>query len=79
MTVVNVKTLGRQDGHRFDFGGLAVHWKIDGAETDGRFSVVHHPIAPRALCAPLVDARTLPQCLGRSRLQHGLTSSAEIS
>ena len=37
----------------FDFGGLGVRWKVDAAETDRRFSVVHHPIAPRALAAPL--------------------------
>ena len=37
----------------FDFGGLGVRWKIDGNASDGRFSVVHHPIAPRALAAPL--------------------------
>ena len=37
----------------FDFGGLGVAWKIDGAATSGNFSVVHHPLAPRALAAPL--------------------------
>lgn len=37
----------------FDFGGLGVDWKIDGAETGRRFSIVHHPMAPRALAAPL--------------------------
>jgi mannose-6-phosphate isomerase-like protein (cupin superfamily) len=37
----------------FDFGGLGVSWKIDGRDTGSRFSVVHHPIAPRALAAPL--------------------------
>lgn len=37
----------------FDFGGLGVAWKIESASSDGRFSVVHHPIAPRALAAPL--------------------------
>ena len=37
----------------FDFGGLGVDWKIDGAETGGRFSIVHHPMAPHALAAPL--------------------------
>jgi mannose-6-phosphate isomerase-like protein (cupin superfamily) len=37
----------------FDFGGLGVQWKIDAGETGRRFSVVHHPIAPRALAAPL--------------------------
>jgi mannose-6-phosphate isomerase-like protein (cupin superfamily) len=37
----------------FDFGGLSVRWKVDGNQTGGRFSVVHHPIAPHALGAPL--------------------------
>lgn len=37
----------------FDFGGFGVFWKIDGADTGGRFSVVHHTIAPRTLAAPL--------------------------
>lgn len=41
------------EGDSFDFGGLGVDWKVDGADSDGRFSVVHHPIAPRALAAPL--------------------------
>lgn len=40
-------------GAVFDFGGLGVHWKIDAPDTGGRFSVVHHPLAPRALAAPL--------------------------
>jgi mannose-6-phosphate isomerase-like protein (cupin superfamily) len=40
-------------GAKFDFGGLGVHWKIDGEAAGGRFSVVHHPLAPRALAAPL--------------------------
>jgi mannose-6-phosphate isomerase-like protein (cupin superfamily) len=40
-------------GESFDFGGLGVEWKLDGPLSDGRFSVVHHPIAPRALAAPL--------------------------
>jgi len=41
------------EGDFFDFGGLGVRWKIEGAPSDGRFSVVHHPMAPRALAAPL--------------------------
>jgi mannose-6-phosphate isomerase-like protein (cupin superfamily) len=40
-------------GESYDFGGFGVHWKIEGAPSQGRFSVVHHPIAPRALAAPL--------------------------
>jgi mannose-6-phosphate isomerase-like protein (cupin superfamily) len=41
------------DRSSFDFGGLGVHWKIDGPQTRGQFSIVHHPIAPHALAAPL--------------------------
>jgi quercetin dioxygenase-like cupin family protein len=37
----------------FDWGGAGVNWKINGSETGERFSVVHHPIAPRTLVAPL--------------------------
>ncbi|WP_348177959.1 cupin domain-containing protein [Gaiella sp.] len=36
-----------------ELGGLGIVWKIEGAEADERFSVVHHPLAPRALAAPL--------------------------
>jgi mannose-6-phosphate isomerase-like protein (cupin superfamily) len=38
---------------RVDLGGLGIVWKIEGAEAGERFSVVHHPLAPRALAAPL--------------------------
>src|SRR5690606_42105094 len=40
-------------GEVADFGGLGVEWKIDGGDTAGQFSIVHHPIAARALAAPL--------------------------
>ena len=40
-------------GEAVDFGGFGVEWKIDGADAEGRFSVVHHPTAPRTLAAPL--------------------------
>lgn len=40
-------------GDLFDRNGFGFHWKIDGSQTDGRFSVVHHPMAPRILAAPL--------------------------
>ncbi len=40
-------------GEFFDFGGFGVGWKINGADSDGHFSVVHHPIAPFTLAAPL--------------------------
>jgi mannose-6-phosphate isomerase-like protein (cupin superfamily) len=45
--------IGSSKGDFFDFGGLAVRWKVEGSASEKRFSVVHHPIAPRALAAPL--------------------------
>ncbi len=40
-------------GARHIFGAFGVQWKIDSVDSGGRFSVVHHPIAPRSLVAPL--------------------------
>jgi mannose-6-phosphate isomerase-like protein (cupin superfamily) len=40
-------------GESFDFGGFGVRWKISGGQTDGRLAIVHHPLAPHALAAPL--------------------------
>ncbi len=40
-------------GEHVEIGGLGIVWKIEGADADERFSVVHHPLAPRALAAPL--------------------------
>ena len=51
--MTNALTVGPSEKESFDFGGLSVCWKVDGNQTGGRFSVVHHPIAPRALAAPL--------------------------
>ena len=45
--------IAAEQGDAFDFGGLGVQWKIDGVDTGERFAVVHHPLAPRALAAPL--------------------------
>ncbi len=40
-------------GVRADLGGVGIDWKIDGLHSEQRFSVVHHPLAPRTLAAPL--------------------------
>jgi len=45
--------ISSDDGDAVDLGGLGVHWKIGGPDTGDRFAVVHHPIAPRSLAAPL--------------------------
>ena len=49
-TSITIPADGRES---VDLGGIGVTWKIAGAETAERFSVVHHPLAPRALAAPL--------------------------
>jgi mannose-6-phosphate isomerase-like protein (cupin superfamily) len=50
---MGVKSVLPGGGESFDFGGLGVSWKIDGIDTGQGFSVVHHPMAPKALAAPL--------------------------
>jgi mannose-6-phosphate isomerase-like protein (cupin superfamily) len=40
-------------GEQFDTGRLGTHWKINGSQTGGGFSVVHHQLPPRTLAAPL--------------------------
>jgi len=50
---MGVKIIPPDGGESFDFRGLGVHWKIDGPDIGHRFAVVHHPLAPRALGAPL--------------------------
>jgi mannose-6-phosphate isomerase-like protein (cupin superfamily) len=52
-TRVDTITIPRDGGDHVELGGLGVVWKIEGAATEGRFSVVHHPLEPRALAAPL--------------------------
>lgn len=52
-SLTNVTVLDMNQAQSFDFGGLVVKWAIDGPDTGSRFAVVHHPIAPRALAAPL--------------------------
>jgi mannose-6-phosphate isomerase-like protein (cupin superfamily) len=49
-TSITIPPGGRES---VDLSGLGIVWKIEGAETGERFSIVHHPLAPRALAAPL--------------------------
>ena len=46
-------TVSLHEGDFFDFCGLGVCWKIEGAHSGRRFAVVYHTIAPHALAAPL--------------------------
>jgi mannose-6-phosphate isomerase-like protein (cupin superfamily) len=47
---VTIPPEGRES---YDYGGFGVVWKIDGADSEQRFSIVDHPLAPRELAAPL--------------------------
>jgi len=47
------RVLGPRDGRAGFLGSIGVRFMIDGAEADERFSLVEHPMGPRALAAPL--------------------------
>jgi quercetin dioxygenase-like cupin family protein len=47
------KVVGPQDGKAGFLGSIGVRFMIDGNETAERFSLVEHPMPPRALAAPL--------------------------
>ena len=47
------KVLGPKDGKAGQLGGMGVRFMIDGSESGGGFSLVEHPMRPRALGAPL--------------------------
>ena len=47
------RIVGPGDGKLVDLRGLGIRFMAYGEETGGGFSLVEHPIAPRALCAPL--------------------------
>jgi mannose-6-phosphate isomerase-like protein (cupin superfamily) len=47
------KVVGPADGKAGFLGSIGVRFMIDGAEADDRFSLVEHPMSPRALAAPL--------------------------
>ena len=48
-----VKVVGPDDGAEGFLGSIGVRFMIDGAEAGERFSLVEHPMSPRALAAPL--------------------------
>jgi mannose-6-phosphate isomerase-like protein (cupin superfamily) len=47
------QVLAAGEGERVHFGGLGVRFMIGGEESGGGFSLVEHPIDPRALAAPM--------------------------
>jgi mannose-6-phosphate isomerase-like protein (cupin superfamily) len=52
-TTAPARVLGPTDGKLGFLGSIGVRFMIDGAEADQRFSLVEHPMSPRALAAPL--------------------------
>ena len=52
-TVVAPKIVGPDNGDEGFLGSIGVRFMIDGSEAAGRFSLVEHPMSPRALAAPL--------------------------
>ena len=53
MEATAAKVIGPRDGKSGFLGSIGVRFIIDGAEADERFSLVEHPMSPRALAAPL--------------------------
>jgi mannose-6-phosphate isomerase-like protein (cupin superfamily) len=53
METTTATVIGPTDGKAGSLGGIGVRFMIDGAEADQRFSLVEHPMPPRALAAPL--------------------------
>jgi len=45
--------IGPGDGKAGFLGSIGVRWMIDGEDAGGDFSLVEHPLPPRALAAPL--------------------------
>src|SRR6476661_225375 len=53
MEATTAKVVGPQDGKAGFLGSIGVRFMIDGDEAGGGFSLVEHPMGPRALAAPL--------------------------
>jgi mannose-6-phosphate isomerase-like protein (cupin superfamily) len=52
-TATGVKVVGPGDGAMGFLGSIGVRFMIDGSEAAERFSLVEHPMSPRALAAPV--------------------------
>jgi quercetin dioxygenase-like cupin family protein len=53
MGITKVKVLAAGQGPQGSLGGLGVRFMIPGVDSAGGFSLVEHPLKPRALAAPL--------------------------
>jgi mannose-6-phosphate isomerase-like protein (cupin superfamily) len=50
---MTARVVGPTDGRSGSLGSIGVRFMIDGDEAGGGFSLVEHPMPPRALAAPL--------------------------
>jgi quercetin dioxygenase-like cupin family protein len=50
---MSARVVGPEDGKSGFLGSIGVRFMVDGSESGGGFSLVEHPMAPRALAAPL--------------------------
>jgi mannose-6-phosphate isomerase-like protein (cupin superfamily) len=50
---MSARVVGPDDGKSGFLGSIGVRFMIDGEEAGGDFSLVEHPMSPRALAAPL--------------------------
>ena len=53
MQTTAARVVGPGDGKAGFLGTIGVRFMIDGEDAAGRFSLVEHPMSPRALAAPL--------------------------
>src|SRR5436309_14778956 len=53
MEATKARVVGPADGKAGFLGSIGVRFMVDGAESGGGFSLVEHPMSPRALAAPL--------------------------
>jgi mannose-6-phosphate isomerase-like protein (cupin superfamily) len=53
MATVATRVVGPQDGKAGFLGSIGVRFMVDGDDSGGDFSLVEHPMSPRALAAPL--------------------------
>ena len=53
MATTLARIVGPRDGKVGILGGIGVRFMVDGAESGGGFSLVEHPMEPRALAAPM--------------------------
>jgi mannose-6-phosphate isomerase-like protein (cupin superfamily) len=53
MEATAVRIIGPNDAREGFLGSIGVRFMIDGADAGQRFSLVEHPMSPRALAAPL--------------------------